>query len=339
MALSALPGISGREQAVRRYIVDELNRAPGVERVRVDGMGNVLAELRGKQRAACRVLFAAHMDEVGGMVTGITEDGYVRFFCVGGVAPEVLFAHRVTVNGHGGVIGAKAIHQCGGDEKKKVPSVEAMLIDIGAETREQAEQAVSVGDAVVFAENAAVLQHRRFAGKALDDRAGCALLLALAQTQPEYDVCLAFTVQEEVGLRGAGCAAFAVQPDIAVAVDATTAADVCGVAPEKQVCRLGGGAVVSFMDRATVYDKPLFDKVMRLADERGIAVQTKTVIAGGNDAGSMQSAGAGTRVAAVSLPCRYLHSPACVLDEQDVDATYRLLAAMMDVLPAGGSTQ
>lgn len=332
--LCAVSGISGREGAVRAYVENTLKKSPAVCAMSTDRLGNLIVELRGKKRAPHTVLFAAHMDEVGGIVTGITEEGYLRFATVGGIAPEVLFARRVSVNGHCGVIGGKATHQCRGDEKTNVPAVDALRIDIGAVSREEAEAVIGVGDAVVFAEEPTALGGERFLAKALDDRAGCALLLALARTQPAYDVTLVFTVQEEVGSRGAGCAAFAVRPDIAVAVDSTTASDVMGTPTDKQVCRVGGGAVVSFMDRCTVYDKPLFDEIFRLAEEHGITAQPKTLVAGGNDAGSMQVAGEGARVAAVSLPCRYIHSPRCLLDEEDLRQTYRLLEVMMNTLPA-----
>lgn len=334
LELSALPGIGGSERTVRQYLMEHLKDAPAVREMRVDRMGNLFVELAGEQPAPNRVMFAAHMDEVGGIVTGVTEGGYLRFDTVGGILPEILFSSRVTVNGHVGVIGGKAVHQCSGKEKKKIPTKDKMLIDIGAASREEAEVCVHVGDAVIFADAPATLGESRFLAKALDDRAGCAMLLALAHTKPKYDVTLVFTVQEEVGLRGAGPATFAVQPDIAVAVDATTAADCMDASEDKRVCRMGGGGVVSFMDRRTMYDKVLFDKIFRLAAEHHIAAQTKTVIAGGNDAGAMQTAGAGARVAAVSLPCRYLHTPSCVLDDYDVQETYRLLEVMMNTLPA-----
>ena len=334
LELCALSGISGREGAVRAYLENQLKDAPAVREMRTDRLGNLIVELCGKQRAPQKVLFAAHMDEVGGIVTGITDDGYLRFDTVGGIMPEVLFARRVSVNGHIGVIGGKAIHQCKGDDKTKVPAIETLRIDIGAASYEEAAAVVRIGDAVLFTDGAAELGGERFLAKALDDRAGCALLLMLAKTQPQYDVTIVFTVQEEVGSRGAGCAAFALAPDIAVAVDSTTASDVVGTPSEKQVCRVGGGAVVSFMDRRTVYDKALYDEIFRLAEVGGIRVQPKTLVAGGNDAGSMQVAREGARVAAISLPCRYIHSPSCVLDEGDLRQTYRLLEVMMNTLPA-----
>lgn len=334
LELSAISGISGRESAVRAWLLRELEGAPAAKSVRVDRVGNVIVELKGKQAAPRRVLFAAHMDEVGGIVTHITTEGYLRFGCVGSLTAEALYGHRVTVNGHVGVIGGKAIHQCSGEAKKKVPDKESMMIDIGATSREEAETVCRLGDAVCFTEDVNTLGASRYTSKALDDRAGCAVLLSLAKTVPQYDVTIVFTVREEIGHGGACAAAFALEPDIAVAVDVTTAADVMETPEAKQVCRMGGGPVVSFMDRATMYDKPLFDEIFRLAAANGIEAQTKHVIAGGNDAASLQTAGAGSRVAAVSLPCRYLHTSSCVLDDADVENTRRLLEVMMNTLPA-----
>ena len=170
--------------------------------------------------------------------------------------------------------------------------------------------------------------------RALDDRAGCALLLGMIEEVPAYDMVLAFTVQEEIGARGAKAVAFTVRPDIAVAIDATTAADTAGVPTEKQVCRVFGGPVVSFMDRSTLYDRPLYERIRGIAEEIGVKSQTKTTIAGGNDASSLQRAAGGARVAAVSLPCRYIHSPSCVLAKKDLTDTLTLLKALADRLPA-----
>ncbi len=333
LALSAFSGIAGRENAVRAYLLEQLKAAPAAKQVTVDRLGNILVELQGKQPAKRRVMFAAHMDEVGGIVTNITADGYLQFACVGGILNEVLFGSRVTVNGHVGVIGGKAVHQCSGDQKKKVPEKSAMLIDIGASSKEEAESVCRVGDAVCFAENATSLGGDRFIAKALDDRAGCAMLLKLALTQPEYDVTLVFTVREEIGCGGAATAAFAIKPDIAVAIDATTASDIMEVPASKQVCQMGGGGVVSFMDRATMYDKALYDEIFRLANEHGITAQSKRMVSGGNDAAALQTAGEGARVAAISLPCRYIHSPLCMLSDGDITETYRLLEVMMNTLP------
>lgn len=325
--LCTLNGVSGREEAVRSYILKALDGVPHIDEFRVDALGNVLVHLKGKAPAAKTLLLAAHMDEVGVIATGITEDGYVRFATVGGIDKAVLFGHRVCFGNRVGVIGGKAVHMCSGDEKNKIPEGD-LLIDIGAESKEEAQAIVTVGDVAVFDSDFYPLGNL-VKGRAIDDRAGCAILLKLAQKQPANDVWLAFTVQEEVGLRGAKTAAFAVAPEHAIVIDATTAADTVGVAPDKQVCAVGKGAVVSFMDRRTLYDKDMYDVIMKTASELSIAAQPKSMVAGGNDAGSIQTAAGGAKVAAISLPCRYIHSPSCVLSMADMDAVYALVEALI----------
>ena len=334
--LCSLPGVSGREDEVRAHILRVLAASPAEMEVSVDRLGSVVARLKGRQQAPHRVLFAAHMDEVGLMVTGITDDGYLRFTTVGGIDSRVLFARRVRVNGHAGVIGGKATHQCTKQEKETPPDAARLLIDLGCDSREEAEKIAAPGDVAVFDSGYEKLGGGLFSARALDDRAGCALLLSLAEETPAYDITLAFTVQEEVGLRGAGAVAFAVQPELAVVVDATTAADTAGVPAERQVCRQGKGAVLSFMDKRTLYDRPLYEYITALAEKENLPVQPKTVVAGGNAAGAIQLTGAGCRVAAISLPCRYIHSPACALRKEDLRDTLALLRLLRDRLPAAG---
>lgn len=332
--LTALPGISGREEVVRAYIRRVAEQSPNPTAITVDPLGNLLVRVTGQQRAVRTVLFEAHMDEVGLIVTGITEDGYLRFAAVGGIDDKVLAGRCVIVNGHTGVIGCKAVHHCDKEERAKPIPAASLLIDIGADSREQAATVAAIGDAVTFDSAFTALSGGRFKAKALDDRAGCALLLSLLSQPLPYDVTLAFTVQEEIGLRGAATAASTVRPAISVTVEATTASDIVGTPAGKEVCVVGGGAVLSFMDGRTMYDKALYDEIMTLAAARGIAVQPKTAVAGGNDAGAIQTAAGGVRVAAVSLPCRYIHSPSCVLDEADVKAARQLLTALAETLPA-----
>lgn len=336
--ITDLTGTSGNEEPICAYIREQLKNAPAVSSIGVDRVGNCIVHLTGKQRAPHTVVLAAHMDEVGGIVTGITDDGYLRFDTVGGIVPAVLYARRALVNGHIGVIGGKPIHVSKDKERETVPSIGDMRIDIGADTREEAEAIVCLGDEITFVSDYTDLSDRLFKAKALDDRAGCAMLLELAKTQPEYDVTIAFTVQEEVGLRGATVAGNVLQPEYTVVVDATTAADTAGVPGDKQVCKVGAGPVVSFMDRRTFYDQKLYTHIRALAEQHDIPAQTKTMVAGGNDAGAFQTAGAGSRVAAVSLPCRYIHSPSCVLAHEDVENTLKLLDLLMNTLPTWDGT-
>lgn len=326
--LCALDGVSGSEGAVRAYICNALQASPYVESIDVDALGNILAFLPGRSKATSKLMIAAHMDEVGVIATGVTEDGFVRFATVGGIDKAVLFGHRVRFGETVGIIGGKAIHMCKGDEKDSVPDGD-LLIDIGASSKEEALSKVTYGDTAVFDSDFYEIG-RLVKGRAIDDRAGCAVLLNLARSRPACDLWLAFTVQEEVGLRGAKTAAFAIDPDIGIVIDATTAADTVGVSEDKQVCKVGGGAVVSFMDRRTLYDKSLYDEIMTLSSERGIAAQPKSMVAGGNDAGSIQSAAHGARVAAISLPCRYIHSPSCMASMEDLQAVYDLVSALTE---------
>ncbi len=326
--LCLLDGVSGNETAVRDYICAALKELPHVDEMKTDALGNLLVHLKGQHPAQKTLMIAAHMDEVGVIATGVTSDGFVRFATVGGIDKAVLFGHRVRFGNHVGVSGGKAIHMCKGDEKEEIPSGD-LLIDIGASSEEEALQKVSLGDVAVF-ESEFYALGKLVKGRAIDDRAGCAVLLEIAQTQPLYDVWLAFTVQEEIGLHGAKTAAYAIAPDVAIVIDATTAADTVGVEHDKQVCRVYGGAVVSFMDRRTLYDKSLYDLIMKTADKCGIKAQPKSMVAGGNDAGAIQTARGGVKVAAISLPCRYIHSPSCVAAMEDLQSIYDLVTALIE---------
>lgn len=331
--LAALNGISGHEECVRDYVIAALKAYPRDVHWSVDALGNLLVEVKGENAPKRRVLFNAHMDEVGMVVIGITAEGMLRFANVGGIDEKVLVGRTVTVNGHAGVIGCGAMHLCAADTRNKAIEKDRLLIDIGVDSREKAEELVTIGDPVLFDSDFTPLQNGRFKARALDDRAGCALLLSLLEEPLPYDIALAFTVQEELGLRGATVAAYTMQPDVAITVETTTASDICGVKPGEEVCRMGEGAVVSFMDGRTLYDQELYRHIRAMADEKGIKTQTKTAVAGGNDAGAMQAAGRGAKVAAVSLPCRYIHSAGSVLCESDVEETRRLLCLLAHTLP------
>ncbi len=331
--LVRLEGIAGHESSVRKYILAALDEYPVKYSYTEDPLGNLLVEVKGEQPAKQRVLFNAHMDEVGLVVTNVTEDGLLRFATAGGIDEKVLVGRTVTVNGHTGVIGCGAIHLCSAEEKNRAVAKERLMVDIGAASREEAEAVVTIGDPIVFDSDIVPLYNDRFKARALDDRAGCALLLSLLEKPLPFDIQLAFTVQEELGLRGGTTAAFTMQPDISVTVETTTASDIAGTQAGQEVCHMGDGAVVSFMDGRTFYDRPLYKHIRALADANGIKTQTKTTIAGGNDAGAMQTAGHGARVAAVSMPCRYIHSAGSVLSENDIEETRRLLRLLAETLP------
>lgn len=327
-ALCTANGISGNEDSVRELILNTLTPYCSYE---IDALGNVIAFKKGKKTPNKRIMLAAHMDEVGLIVTGITEDGYLRFAVVGGIDPRVLYGIAVTVGSQkrSGVIGGKAVHHIAAEDKDKAPPVSELRIDIGAKDKEEALQYVSPGDFVSFQSAFYTFGDGYIKGKALDDRIGCVLMLELIKGELEYDTYFTFNVQEEVGLRGSKVSSFTVQPDIALVLEATTAADLNGVEGEKRVCVLGGGPVVSFMDGRTIYDKALYQLAFCTANEQKIKIQTKTAIAGGNDAGAIHLSGRGVRTLAISLPCRYIHTPASVVKISDIEETKKLLAALL----------
>jgi putative aminopeptidase FrvX len=333
--LCTLEGVSGREDAVREYILKKLSESSAEIEVSVDPLGNVIAQVLGKRRASRTLMFAAHMDEVGFIITGVTDEGFLRFTNVGGIDSSVVYGRRVIVNGHLGVIGGKAVHQLKGDEKKTAVSIDKLLIDVGADSREEALLIAQPGDVAIF-ESEFKKMGNVIKARALDDRAGCALLLKLAESTPEYDITLAFTVQEEVGLRGAKTAAYGINPYIAIVVDSTTAADTAGVSEDKQVCCVGKGPVVSFMDNRTLYDKKLYDLILEVAKTINVAAQVKSMVAGGNDAGAIHLTRCGVKVASISLPCRYLHSANCVISENDINQTLELLKALISLFAVEG---
>lgn len=332
--LCELDGISGREDAVRKVILEEIT--PYCESVTVTPLGSIIAEKKGKKRPVRKVMLDAHMDEVGLMVTYISEDGLLHFETVGGIDEKVLAGIPVRVGNCGvpGVIGIKPIHLCSNEEAGRAVPQKNMTIDIGARNREEAEKYATPGDAVVFSapfyDEYGVLR-----GKALDDRAGCAILMELIHEEQPFDLTFVFNVQEELGLRGAKATTFTVAPDAAIVLETTTASDLAETPESKQVCHMGEGAVISFMDRSTCYDRGLYQLAFACAKDAGVKAQTKTTVSGGNDAGAIHMACGGVRTVAVSMPCRYLHAPIGMItrtDYESVLATVRVLAARI----AGG---
>lgn len=327
--LCALNAASGREDAVREYLEKEIS--PYAETF-TDNMGNLHVYKKGKNPATKKVMLAAHMDEVALIITYITDEGFLRFAPVGGIDSKVLFGRRVLAGEKhvSGVIGSKPVHLLKKEEGDKVPDFESLYIDIGAQDKEEAEKYVSLGDIAYFDSEAVDFGDGFLKAKALDDRVGCAILLDMIKREQSYDLHFVFTVQEEVGLRGAKTAAFIENPDYAIVVETTTACDIAGVDGAEQVCKLGNGAVVSFMDRSTLYDKKLFNFAFKIAEENGINCQTKTVVAGGNDAGAIHVSRGGVKTITVSLPCRYLHSPSCVICKKDLNDSAALVQLLAE---------
>lgn len=312
-------GVSGDEDEIRDIILSEIK--PYADEITVDPLGNIIVLKKGRSRAKNKTLISAHMDEVGFIVTNINSDGSLKIASVGGIDKKAACGKAVFVgkNKINGVIGAVPVHVLKADERAKNPPIESLYIDIGADTREQAEKYVSLGDCVYF-DSVFEADDERIIGKAIDDRAGCMALIEMIKSELEYDTYFSFVVQEEIGLRGAKGAAFTVNPDVAIVVEATTASDIPDVTGADKVCCVGFGAVVSFMDGATMYDREFYKLITDNARNAGVSVQTKTKIAGGNDAGAIHQSRSGVRTAAISVPCRYLHSSTSLISRDDLQS-------------------
>lgn len=328
--LCEINGASGREEKVREYILEKIGSKC---KCRVTPLGCIIAEYKGRKRAASRLMISAHMDEVGLIITGINSDGTLNFNCVGGVDADAAAGRQIVLeNGLYGSVGSKAVHNMSEEERKNPPDFESLYIDIGAMDKADAEKYAAPGDYAYFTcgytENGDSGYVR---SKAVDDRAGCAIMLAMIiEDIPEYDCTFTFVTQEEIGLRGARTAAFEVAPDFALVLEATTAADIPLSDGDKKCCMLGEGPVVSYMDRSTIYDRELFRLSKEIAVSKNIRWQTKTLIAGGNDSGAIHISRSGVRTCAISVPCRYLHTPCCVINKDDYFDSFALAAAMAD---------
>lgn len=338
--LSLAFGPSGFESPVADIIEGKIkNICDGYTR---DVMGNLIAVLRcGQGNERKKIMLSAHMDEVGVMVTAIEKDGLLRFDTVGGIDVSVLEGRHMTMGDERGtlpaIVASKAIHHVKRSDRDKANEISKLYIDIGATSADEAKELISVGSLGVFnspfylfGENGEYMK-----SKALDDRVGCALLIEAMRTlyadrpQADIDLYFCFTVREEIGLSGAKTAAEKIRPDLAVVLETTAVADLPDVDASKRVADLGGGGTISLADRATIYDRNFISFALGVAKKNSIPVQTKRYVSGGNDAGSIHKSGSGVKTLALSLPTRYLHSPACVARVSDAYAIRDLLVAML----------
>lgn len=318
---------SGWEDEARKFI---LERIGGYETF-VDTMGNIIAHKKGDGK---KIMVAAHMDEVGFIVSGFTDEGFVKFKTVGGILTTVLVSKKVILGEKkvAGIIGAKAVHLQKRDEREKPLPLSELYIDIGAKSKAEAEEMLSLGDYGTFAGEFAEFGAGCIKSKALDDRVGCAAMLELMENDYKNDMYFVFTVQEEVGLRGAIIAANRIQPQYALVLEGTTCSDVYGAKPHETVTYMGGGAVMTAMDRAAVSDRKYFEMIKSVAKREEIPLQIKRTSMGGTDAGSIQRSGGGVKTAVLAVPCRYIHSPVGVISKNDYNSLVRLSGAVLKEL-------
>ena len=332
-------GPSGCEDRVRELI--RARAELSADSTSVDRLGNLICKMSfGEPRR--RIMICAHMDEVGFMIDGIHSDGMLSFGCIGGISPSVMAGRKVFVGNEdkiiSGVICSKAIHHKEKDERKKAVSPDKLFIDIGCTTKEEAEKLVSIGDVGTFDSEFVRFgkSGRTLKCKALDDRMGCAAMIEIMERfkkQPpliDAEVFFCFTVREEIGYSGAGSAAEQVAPDIAIVLETTAICDLPNTDAHRRVAEVGGGGVVSVADRSTIYDRDIVDSTLALASAKGIKAQIKRYVSGGNDAGNIHKRLRGIKAVAISVPTRYLHSPACVATLDDFLSVRDLTAAMVE---------
>ncbi|NLY30503.1 MAG: M42 family metallopeptidase [Firmicutes bacterium] len=319
--LAELYGPAGREEKVAAYIQGVMK--PLVDEVYTDTMGSVVAVKRGSADGK-KIMLAAHMDEIGVMITDIDENGFLRFSNIGGLSPFTLIGQRAEfADGTIGVFGFEKL-----DDIKDL-KLNKMYIDIGAGSREEAMAKVNIGDSAVI-HRECIIQGQRLIGKAMDDRIGCAVLIETARRleNSPHEIYFVFTTQEEVGLRGARTAAYSVDPDYGIAVDVTTTGDT----PEahRMAVSLGKGAAVKVKDSSVISHPVVKDLLVNTAKTKGIAYQMEVLERGGTDAGSIHLTRSGVPTGAVSIPCRYVHTPGEMVDLGDVEACVDLLVAVLE---------
>jgi len=336
--LSMAHGVSGHEQDVRALLLEEIRDR--VDECRVDALGNLVARKKGTGASRLRVLLAAHMDEVGLMVTHVEDGGLVRFDKVGGIDDRVLPARAVLIGDKRvpGVIAVKPVHLSEKSDREKVMEGKSLAIDLGVSSKAEAERLVQRGDCAVFAADFRTLATegsawRTVQGKAFDDRAGCAILAELLRERFPFDLSAAFTVQEEVGLRGARVAAHAENPDVAFVLECTGANEVPTTRDVSPNTRIGQGPAISMRDNSFIADPRLVEHVGATARALGIRHQWRQPMNGGTDAGAIQRSRAGVAAITISVPARYIHSAAAILDLNDFDAAIALTREALHRLP------
>ena len=309
-------GPSGREeqvaQAIRELVKDK------ADSIRTDAMGSLIVEKKG-QPGGKTIMFSAHMDHIGLVVTDVEETGYLRVTNVGGVSVDNMRnRHVVFGNGVHGVCVCQPT-------KGETAALQHLFIDIGAKDKEEAEKMVKVGDVAVYAPDLIPLGQHRFASPAMDDRCACALLaeLLMQTDKPRNTIVAVFSTQEEVGLRGATTAAYQVNPDMGVGIDVTAWGDT----PEVKLpsVKLGDGAAIKFMDRSMIATPCVRDALITAAEKAGVPYQREVLPFGGTDGAAIQHARSGIPAGTLSIPCRYVHSACEVIDMRDMDGALSIL--------------
>ncbi|MGE5607777.1 MAG: M42 family metallopeptidase [Bacillota bacterium] len=333
-SLSEVAGVPGREERVRQLLQRELKGL--VDTIDVDPMGSLVAVKKARKQAP-RVLLACHIDEIGFYVRHIDDKGFIRIQNAGGFDTRNLLARRVMVQTSSGedLIGllnpaGRPIHIAKEEDKKKVPEIAEFYIDLCLPP-DEVKQKVRIGDPVTLVQEFSEIG-QCVSGKCLDNRVAAFVAIeALRKVKkPKYDIVLAATVQEEVGCRGAGPAAFTAEPDLAIAIDTTLCVDIPGVPEDERVTKQGDGVALTIMDSNTISDRALINEFEAVAKKHEIPFQLSILPRGGTDAGPMQRARGGYRAMTLSVPTRYIHTVTECIHKRDLQSAIDLLAAWLE---------
>ena len=329
-SLSNAFGVAGFEDEVRAVIQKLIE--PHVDEIHTDVLGNLIATRKGA--SPFKLMLDAHMDEIGLIINYIDESGFLRFVAIGGWDARILPAHAVTIftrDGKkvNGVIGASPPHILKPEDREKVLKIEDLFIDVGASSAEEAEAlGIRIGDPATIFYPFGLLNEKCVIGKALDDRAGCAVIIKVLEELkneklPLTLVC-SFAVSEEIGLRGARTAAYQIKPDLALALEGTVGADTPGVQPQRQPTQLSKGPAITIADNTIIVNRRLVKALEELAQRNNIPYQIKLPIFGGTDAGAIHTTRGGILAGVISVPCRYIHSPLQVMRLDDFENAVKL---------------
>ncbi|MBQ3552125.1 MAG: M42 family metallopeptidase [Clostridia bacterium] len=323
--LTELNGVSGNEGEVRKYIREYVKQY--ADEVWTDSMGNLFAHKKANGR---KIMICGHMDEVGMMVTRIRDDGLISY-AAAGIDPRVVVGKRVAVGKDKvmGVIGSKAIHLQSRSEFESSYKHSQLFIDIGAKDKADALKYVNIGDYITFTTKYEEFGDGLIKAKALDDRIGCCMVMEMLKNSYDCDLYAVFTVQEELGLRGARSAAFAVEPELALILEGTTANDMAEVQGHQWVTRVGKGVAITFMDRGTITRPAMFDELKNCALENNVIWQIRQGNSGGTDAGRIHLTKGGCVTGGISVPCRYIHSAVSVAAKSDIENMYKLVDSFL----------
>jgi endoglucanase len=329
--LSNAYGVAGRETEVRNLMIDLLK--PYADEVTVDRIENVIAIKKGK-KASPKIMFAAHMDEVGLMVKTITKEGFLKFAKMGGIDDRILLGQKIKVATEKGVlpgvVGSKPPHIQKEEERKKIVSYDEMFLDVGAQSRDDAKaMGVKVGDPVAFDVEFVKLGNDAVMGKAFDNRAGCAVMVEALKQMDETD-CTVYavgTIQEELGLRGVTTAAFGVDPDAGIALDVTIAGDTPGIREFDTSVKMGKGPALTVTDSGLITHPKILRWLIDTASANGIEYQLETGLMGTTDAARMSLTRQGVPSGTISAPARYIHSPVGIISLKDLEGCAKLAAA------------